>query len=145
MTGATGKQGGAVVKALLASPPPFDYQILALTRRATSPAAKALASHAKVTLIEGDLNDSPAIFTKAGGVGSIWGVFCVTLPSFGKKEALESEQKQGCDLVDASLVHDVQHFVYTSVDRGGHDRSDTDATDIPHFASKVRRIRCHWR
>jgi uncharacterized protein YbjT (DUF2867 family) len=75
VTGATGKQGGAVVKALLNHPPDFDYVILALTRNVSSPKAKALASNPKVELISGDLDDCDAIFEKAGGKGSIWGVF----------------------------------------------------------------------
>lgn len=136
VTGATGKQGGAVIKAIQANPPPFEYQILALTRKTTSAAAKSLASDPKITLIEGDLGDCPGIFTKAGGIGSVWGVFCVTVPSF-KKTVENLETKQGKDLVDAAIAHEVKHFVYTSVDRGGPVQSESNATDIPHFISKV--------
>lgn len=136
ITGATGKQGGSAIKALLANPPPFDYHILALTRKSTSKSAQSLAANAKITLIEGDLGDCASIFTKAGGTGSIWGVFSVTIPSM-KKELESLETKQGMDLVDAAVAHDVKHFVYTSVDRGGPDQSEVDATDVPHFVSKV--------
>jgi uncharacterized protein YbjT (DUF2867 family) len=136
VTGATGKQGGAVVKALLENPPPFEHHILALTRQTTSPAAIALAKNQKVTLIQGDLNDCASIFTSAGGVGAVWGVFCVTVPSM-KKEVESQETKQGNDLIDAAIAHDVKHFVYSSVDRGGNAQSDVYATDIPHFVSKV--------
>ncbi|EXJ90128.1 hypothetical protein A1O3_03197 [Capronia epimyces CBS 606.96] len=132
VTGATGKQGGAVVKALLANPPPYDYQILALTRKSTSSSAKALASNPKITLIEGSLDDCGSIFTKAGGVGAVWGVFAVTVPSF-KKEVENGELKHGKDLVDAAIAHDVKHFVFSSVDRGGPDQSEVDATNVPHF------------
>lgn len=66
VTGATGKQGGAVIKALLAKPPPYDFHILALTRKTASSAAQALAASPKVTLIEGDLENAGDIFTKAG-------------------------------------------------------------------------------
>ncbi|EXJ62252.1 hypothetical protein A1O7_02685 [Cladophialophora yegresii CBS 114405] len=137
VSGATGKQGGAVVKALLANPPPFDYEILALTRKTTSKSAKALSSNPKVTLIEGDLEDSAAIFRKAGGVGAVWGVFCVTIPNFkGKVESLETEQ--GIRLVDAAIQNNVKHFVYTSVDRGGAEKSEVNATYVPHFVSKYK-------
>src|SRR6201995_3226435 len=133
---ATGKQGGAVVKALLANPPPFDYQILALTRKTTSNAAKALASNSRTTLIEGDLDDCEAIFKKAGGVGAVWGVFCVTFPNLQSKvEGLET--KQGNALVDAAVENKVKHFVFTSVDRGGSDKSEVDATYVAHFVAKV--------
>ncbi|KIW90096.1 uncharacterized protein Z519_09527 [Cladophialophora bantiana CBS 173.52] len=137
VTGATGKQGGAVVKALLANPPPFDYEILAVTRRTTSKAAKALASAPHVTLVEGDLNDCTNIFAKAGGVGAVWGVFCVTLPNL-KSKVEEQEAKQGIDVVDAAIANKVKHFVYTSVDRGGADKSEVDATYVAHFVSKCK-------
>ncbi|KAL2431509.1 hypothetical protein ABEF95_010158 [Exophiala dermatitidis] len=135
VTGATGKQGGAVVRALLDHPPPFDYQILAVTRKSTSASARSLASNPKVTIIEGSLNDPESIFKKAGGIGAVWGVFCVTIPSF-KKEVEDAEVTQGNGLVDAAVAHDVKHFVYTSVDRGGSDQSDVYATEVPHFVSK---------
>ncbi|KEF53185.1 uncharacterized protein A1O9_10633 [Exophiala aquamarina CBS 119918] len=123
VTGATGKQGGAVVEALLAKPPPYDFQILALTRKITSSAAKALAAKQKVTLVEGDLGDPGSIFTKAGGVGSVYAVFCVTLPSL-KKNTENEETRQGNNLIGAAIAHDVKHFVYSSVDRGGPTQSD---------------------
>ncbi|ETI23885.1 hypothetical protein G647_05692 [Cladophialophora carrionii CBS 160.54] len=137
VSGATGKQGGAVVKALLANPPPFDYEILALTRKTTSNSAKTLSSNPKVSLIEGDLEDCAAIFQKAGGVGAVWGVFCVTIPNLKSKvEGLETEQ--GIRLVDAAIENNVKHFVYTSVDRGGADKSEVNATYVPHFVSKYK-------
>jgi len=136
VTGSTGKQGGAVVKALLAKPPPYDFQILALTRKTTSSAAQALATNAKVTLVEGDLSDAASIFTKTGGVGSVYAVFCVTLPSM-KKNTENEETKQGNSLIDAAIANDVKHFVYSSVDRGGPSQSEVDATDVPHFISKA--------
>ena len=137
VTGATGKQGKSVVQALLALPPPFDHQILALTRKSTSPAAKALATHPKVTIIEGDLENAGEIFTQAGGVDSIWGVFLMTLPSM-KKGPENIETRQGNKLIDAAIAHGVRHLVLSSVDRGGSEKSEVDSTDIPHFVSKVR-------
>lgn len=137
VTGATGKQGNAVVQSLLAHPPPFDHQILALTRKSTSPAAKALAANSRVTIIEGDLEHAGEIFTQAGGIDSIWGVFLMTLPVM-KKEAENSETRQGNKLIDAAIEHGVRHLVFSSVDRGGSQKSEVDATDVPHFISKVR-------
>lgn len=136
ITGATGKQGGSAIKALLANPPPFEFRILALTRKGTSKAAKALAANPKIDLIEGDLHDPQAIFAKAGGVGAVWGVFCVTIPSM-KKGTEQLEMEQGKNLIDAAIEHDVKHFVLTSVDRGGPEKSDVNATDVPHFVTKV--------
>jgi uncharacterized protein YbjT (DUF2867 family) len=136
VTGATGKQGGAAIQALLDHPPPFDFRILALTRSTSSAKARKLASNRKVELISGDLSDCHAIFDSAGGKGSIWGVFSVTLPGMGKKEDGEDkETAQGKKLVDAAVANDVKHFVYTSVDRGGS-KSDNNPTPIAHFISK---------
>lgn len=42
---------------------------------------------------------------------------------------------QGISLVDASISHGVQHFVFTSADRGGR-KSDTSPTKVPHFITK---------
>ena len=138
VAGATGNQGGAVIKALLANPPPFAYEILAVTRQTNSSSARALASNPKVTLVQGDLNDCNGILHEAGGIDAVWGVFCVTIPSLKSKvEGLET--KQGNDMVDAAILNKVKHFVYTSVDRGGVDKSEVDATYVAHFVSKVRR------
>lgn len=38
-------------------------------------------------------------------------------------------------MVDAALENGVEHFVYTSADRGG-ERSENDPTDVPHFITK---------
>ena len=124
-----------MVNALLASPRP--YEIVALIRAPTSAAARALAANStKITLLEGDLNDCPAIFAKAGAQGSIYGVFSVQLPVFGQKNVAEDiEQKQGFALIDAALVAGVKQIFYSSVDRGGSN-SINDATNVPHFASK---------
>ncbi|KAI9881667.1 MAG: hypothetical protein M1823_006622, partial [Watsoniomyces obsoletus] len=42
----------------------------------------------------------------------------------------------GCALIDAALENGVEHFVFTSVDRGGNGRSDENPTEIGHFISK---------
>lgn len=82
ITGATGKQGGAVVDALLAAN--TDYQILAVTRNVDSPSAKKLASRSsKIALVQGDLDNSAELFNNAKKVakGPVWGVFSVQVSS----------------------------------------------------------------
>ena len=136
--GATGQQGGAVVKALLARPPFFPHEILALTRKSSSPAAQRLASNPKVKVIEGDFGHSAAIFEKAGGRNSVWGVFLMTLPSMKKLQpgVEDKEVTQGKAMFDAALENGVKHFVFSSVDRGGDEKSWDAPTDIPHFITK---------
>lgn len=78
VTGATGKQGGALISALLDAPDAKSYKLIALTRKATSASAKKLADQG-VDLVEGDLNNVPDVFRKAQEIagGRIWGVFAV--------------------------------------------------------------------
>lgn len=134
VTGATGKQGSATIDALLAA---WDedkslgpLKILAVTRDRTSRGAKALASKPCVSVIEGDLADPDAIFDQATADGSpVWGVFAVLINS-------DEEEKQGKALVTASVARGVQHLVYSSGDRGGPERSETDPTFVKNFAAK---------
>lgn len=78
VTGATGKQGGSVIKNLLEKNAPF--KILAVTRDVNSASAKKLAQKSSnITLIQGNLNDPAAIFENVKRQTStpIWGVFSV--------------------------------------------------------------------
>lgn len=139
VVGATGQQGGAVVGALLANPPSFDYEILALTRKASSPSAQKLAANPKVKIIEGDLDHCHEIFAAAGGKSSIWAVFLVTMPSMKKPQpgVVDKEVAQGCAMVDAAIESGVKHLVFSSVDRGGDTQSWDNPTPIPHFITKL--------
>lgn len=78
ITGATGKQGGAVIKALLATS--ADFQILAVTRDAASPSAQRLANESpKIKLVQGNLDECDMIFKTAKDASNlpIWGVYSV--------------------------------------------------------------------
>lgn len=136
ITGATGKQGGAVINALLARQP-SDFLLLAATRNAQSASAKSLAAKSdRIKLVEGDLNATPALLASAkAAAGSIplWGVFSVQTVQNGKTE---DEAKQGKALIDESIKAGVQHFVYSSVERGGDERSWNNPTPVPHFITK---------
>ncbi|KAL9111629.1 MAG: hypothetical protein Q9227_003902 [Pyrenula ochraceoflavens] len=138
ITGATGKQGGAVVRSLLeraVSPKP---NILAVTRNPDSGSAKRLASlGSNISLVKGDLDDSSAIFKNVPQKPD--SVFLVTTPTFGMFNAdTKGEERQGKAFVDAASQAGVKHFVFASVDRGGAERSENDPTNVPHFASKHR-------
>lgn len=78
VTGATGKQGGAVIDALLEANSGFE--ILAVTRDASSAAAKIIAAKStSVKLVQGNLDDLETLFQDAESQvdGPIWGVFSV--------------------------------------------------------------------
>ncbi|EXJ95693.1 hypothetical protein A1O1_00816 [Capronia coronata CBS 617.96] len=135
ITGATGKQGGAVVNALVAAK--ADFQILALTRDTQSPSAQRLAQKSpKIKLVTGNLDLPDEIFSNAKEATSapVWGVFSVQIAIGGKAKLTEEEQ--GKALIDAALANNVEHFVYSSVDRGDSQVSNTNPTNIPHFISK---------
>ncbi|KAF2489388.1 nucleoside-diphosphate-sugar epimerase family protein [Lophium mytilinum] len=127
--GATGTRGSAVINALLARNAQFD--ILAVTRDASSASAQKLAAKSPyIKLVQGNLNDTEALFEAAESLVDtpIWGVFSVQV-SRGR------EVTQGNALIDTALKHSISHFVYSSVDRGGP-RSFENPTDIPHYLSK---------
>ncbi|KAI0392933.1 hypothetical protein F5Y17DRAFT_459378 [Xylariaceae sp. FL0594] len=141
ITGATGRQGGAVVDALLKqhAEKRDPIRIIAVTRNIWSAPANALwqRSPDTIKLIEGDLDDVPAIFAAADElkVGPIWGVYSVQV-SMGKDVTVDREIAQGYALVDEALKNGVQHFVYSSVERGGDVESWENKTPIPHFQAK---------
>ncbi|KAF4556706.1 Hypothetical protein D9617_1g085850 [Elsinoe fawcettii] len=139
VTGATGKQGGSVVDALLACPRAQDFLILAVTRDVGSAAAKRLQDKGtNVRVVKGNLDDVPGLFEAAEETagGKVWGVYSVQV-SMGKGVTFESEVRQGKTLVDESVKRGVEHFVYSSVERGGEEESWQNPTPIDHFKSKL--------
>lgn len=86
ITGATGKQGGAVIDALLKGNAP--YEIFALTRDAQSPSSTRLAQKSeKIKLVTGNLNMVEEIFKKIKETTTtpVWSVFSVQVYSFTKE------------------------------------------------------------
>lgn len=132
--GATGKQGKGVVNALLASKARDAFTILALTRSPESASAKALAAKSPtIKLIKGNVDDVPSVFKaalEATNNRPIWGVFSMQ-QAVQDGATQEGETRQGKDMIDGALAHDVKVFVYTSCDRGGE-----KPTYVPHFISK---------
>ncbi|KFY17330.1 hypothetical protein V492_00740 [Pseudogymnoascus sp. VKM F-4246] len=128
ITGATGKQGGAVIDALLSSS--SSVQILALTRNASSKGAQSLASKSNVTVVEGDPSSPASIFQDHSPIHAVFSVTVVGKPG--------DEESQAMPLIDESIKNKVDHFVFTSVDRGGPGTSEKNPTNIAHFASKHR-------
>lgn len=148
ITGATGKQGGAVFDSLLAKKP-SNLLLLAVTRNANSASAKRLAAKSSsIKLVQGDLNSLPSLFhsakTLAGRV-PLWGVYSVQAAvSTDKSMTLDIEVQQGKSLVDESIKAGVKHFVYSSVERGGDERSWVNPTPVPHFKTK-HEVELHLR
>lgn len=117
--GATGKQGGAVARHLMTT----DFNVLALTRNASQPAAERMRKTG-IDVVEGDLDDAASLTAAIDGV---YGVFSVQ--NFWET-GYEREVAQGRRIADVAAEAGVAHFVYSSV--GSADRD----TGIPHFESK---------
>jgi uncharacterized protein YbjT (DUF2867 family) len=118
VTGATGKQGGAVAHLLLER----GRSVRAMTRHPDSPAAQALAKLG-AEIVKGDLTDRAAADAAIKGTDA---VFLVTTP-YGSSPA--EETKQGVTAADAIKAAGA-YVVFTSVSNA--DRH----TGIPHFDSK---------
>ena len=119
VTGATGKQGGAVVGALLTR----GHQVRALTRNSGSAAAQRLRQEGVETAV-GDFNDHGSLVRAARGVDA---VFVMSTPF---QQGPAKETAQGLAVTDAVKAAGVAHVIYTSV------ASADRATGIPHFDSK---------
>ncbi|KAK3619790.1 hypothetical protein LTR56_022397 [Elasticomyces elasticus] len=135
VTGATGKQGGAVIEALANN---SDFTLLAQTRNASGSGAQKLeAKGNNIKVVQGDQDDVAGLFQNAKEVakGPIWGVYSVQV-SQGKGVTHDGEIKQGKAMIDESVKAGVKHFVYGSVERGGDEASWENETPIPHFQSK---------
>jgi uncharacterized protein YbjT (DUF2867 family) len=118
VAGATGNQGGATARHLLA----LGWQVRALVRDPDAPAALALRELG-AQLVVGDLNDRSSLDDAAAGVYGVFSVQPVTLEVLTRTP--EVETRQGIDLVDAAQAAGAEHLVYTSV--GGVERHGSDA------------------
>jgi len=121
VTGATGHQGGAVARELLAR----GHRVRAMTRKPDSDAAQALAALG-AELVKGDLDNAEALKRAIQGA---WGVFAVQNTW---EAGVEGEEAQGKRIAEIARKNGVQHYVYTSV------ASAHRKTGIPHFDNKWR-------
>jgi uncharacterized protein YbjT (DUF2867 family) len=120
VVGATGRQGGATVRALLSASAP----VRALARHTDSDAARALGELG-ADLVAADIDDPESLRGAFTGVDA---VFAMTTPGYGQRT--DVEVRQGHAIADAAMAAGVPHVVYSSV--GGTERH----TGIPHFDSK---------
>ncbi len=104
VTGATGKQGGAVARSLLDR----GFQVRALTRNPQKPEAQALADQG-AEVVQGDMEDRSSMERALEGA---YGVFSVQ--NFWET-GYDSEVQQGKTVTDAAKAAGVEHFVYSSV------------------------------
>lgn len=124
--GATGKQGGGVLRALLAHPDftPEKYTIYAAARDPAPASAKRLAAlSTSVKPVLGDLTDPVSTFNKL--LTKPWAVFAINYP--GKTETADR-----IGTIDAAVEAGTSHLVFSSVNRG----QNSPPTNVPHFITK---------
>jgi uncharacterized protein YbjT (DUF2867 family) len=119
VTGATGRQGGAVARHLLQR----AIHVRALSRNPSKPSAQALA-RGGAEVVPGDLDDRASLARAMEGVS---GVFSV---QNWWETGTSREIQQGMNVADAAKEARVPHFIYSSV--GGAERG----ADITHWKTK---------
>ncbi|ONK10234.1 NmrA family NAD(P)-binding protein [Streptomyces sp. MP131-18] len=112
VTGATGRQGGSVARALLAAGVP----VRALVRDPATDRAGAVEALG-AELVTGDLHDRDSVVRAAGGARA---VFSVQMPAMTAEGFdFEGEVTQGINLVEGAKAAGVPQFVHTSVTGAG--------------------------
>ncbi|MFD3486735.1 NmrA/HSCARG family protein [Streptomyces sp. NPDC058665] len=110
VTGATGRQGGATARALLATGVP----VRALVRDPATDRAKGVEALG-AELVTGDLYDPDSLFRAAEGARA---VFSVQMPDMDGR-AFEGEVVQAANLIEAARAAGVPQFVQTTVSGAG--------------------------
>jgi len=121
VTGATGRQGGAVAHELLAK----GYRVRAMTRKPDSAAAQELRARG-AEVVTGDFDD---VASAERALSGAWGVYAVQNTW---EAGVELEERQGKKFAELAKLAGVQHFVQGSV------ASAQRSTGVPHFDNKWR-------
>jgi uncharacterized protein YbjT (DUF2867 family) len=124
VTGATGAQGGSVVRHLLAD---GQWKIRAFTRKPDSPAARALAA-AGVEVVPGDLSDRDSIIRALAGCDAVYGV-----TNFW--EHFEREPEHGRNLLDAIAAAGTRDVIVHSLPSVA--KLTKGELSVPHFDLKA--------
>jgi uncharacterized protein YbjT (DUF2867 family) len=120
VTGATGRQGGAVARHLLRD----GWQVRALTRNPQSAKARALAALG-ATVVQGDMEDPASLRPVFSGA---YGAYSVQTPY---TKGPEAEVRQGRNVADAAKAAGVRQVVYGSAGTGQR------GTGVPSWESKL--------
>ncbi|WP_433270132.1 NmrA family NAD(P)-binding protein [Micromonospora vinacea] len=150
VTGATGRQGGATARALLAAGVP----VRALVRDPATDRARAVGALG-AELVTGDLNDRDSLVRAVQGARA---VFSVQMPPMdGNTIDFDGELAQGVNLIESALAAKVPQFVHTSVSGAGQHTAAPGwaegrwATMEPYYTTKAGiqdRVReagfAHW-
>jgi len=109
VTGATGAQGGGLVRAIL-DDEEGRFAARAVTRNADSPAAQELARRG-AEVVEADLDDRGALARAFDGA---WGAYCVTF--FWNHFSPDTELAHARNLADAAAAAGVRHVIWSTLE-----------------------------
>src|SRR5450755_1422882 len=137
VTGATGAQGGGLVRAILADPG-GEFTVRAITRKPTGEKAQALAKQG-AEVVAADLDDTASL-TKA--FTGAYGAYCLT--NFWEHYSAEKETAQGKGLAEAAKSAGIKHAIWSTFEdtRKAFPLSDKrmptlkEKYKVPHFDGK---------
>lgn len=145
VVGATGSQGGGLVRAILADPEQ-RFAARALTRRADSAAARELAA-AGAQVIEADLDDEASLrraFDGAHGAYVVTNYWAQRTPEDrARRTAAQAELEQAANAARAAHDAGVAHVVWSTLEDTRDFFGDTDRVPsvegykVPHFDAKA--------
>ncbi len=109
VTGATGAQGGGLIRAILADPE-GGFTARAITRNPDSEAARSLASQG-AQIVPGDLDDEASLTRAFAGAH---GAFCMT--NFWEHFSPEREKAQAANLARAARASGIAHAIWSTLE-----------------------------
>jgi uncharacterized protein YbjT (DUF2867 family) len=109
VVGATGAQGGGLVRSILADPG-GEFTVRAITRDPDSPKARTLAA-AGAEVVAADLSDRAAVARAFAGA---YGAYCVTF--FWNHFSPDRERAEAHAMADAAKQAGVQHVVWSTLE-----------------------------
>ncbi len=138
VVGATGAQGGGLVRAILADAS-GGFGARAITRDPNKDAAKALAASG-AEVVKADIDDVESVKKAFAGA---YGAFCVT--NFWEHFSGEKEKAQAKNLAEAARAAGVQHAIWSTLEDTRALMSPDDARmpmlqekyRVPHFDAKA--------
>ena len=137
VTGATGAQGGGLIRAILAHPD-GGFSVRAVTRNPDSEKARALAALG-VEVVKADLDDEASLVAAFTGA---YGAYCLT--NFWEHFSPDKEIVQAANLARAAKAAGVSHVIWSTLEDVrayvplSDDRMPTllEKYKVPHFDAK---------
>ncbi|KAJ2079440.1 hypothetical protein H4R24_003769 [Coemansia sp. RSA 988] len=136
--GATGLQGGSVLKTLYAS---AKYKLRAISRNPDSCIAKNMSeAYPGVEWMTADMNDLLSLRKAFAGADIVFGMtnfFEQDILAKVAKGDMDAEFTQGKNIVDAAIAEGVESLIYSGLD-SMKQLSDGKYTDVVHFEGKYK-------